>query len=117
MTIERVLESLMIIGEYSDEDIARYTPLARKNLALIQPSRENLTDSDVQRLAYLIGAKTNYEIALIRSQETDSITSFSAGDVKITQNDSLALAKEIYSSALEDAGGLIDDESFCFRSV
>lgn len=117
MTIERVLEALAIIGEYSDDDIIRYTPLARKNLAIIQPTRDNLTDSDAERLAYLIGAKTNYEIALIRSQETDNITSFSAGDVKITQGNSLSLAKEILTSAMEDASDLISDELFCFRSV
>lgn len=115
MTIERVLEALAMIGDYSDDDIARYTPLAQKNLALLD-NDITLSEADEQRLAYLAGAKTNYEIVLINASG-DGVTSFSAGDVKIEQGDSVMLAKEIYSSALDDASDLVSDSSFCFRSV
>lgn len=114
--IDRVLEALAIIGDYSDEDIARYTPLAHKNLSLLQPRSIVLDEADESKLAYLVGAKTNYEIVLI-SSKGDGVTSFSAGDIKITQDDPVELARTIYLSAMEDAADVISDSSFCFRSV
>lgn len=116
MMIDRVLEALAMIGDYSDEDVARYAPLAQKNLDLLMPKDAVLCESDESKLAYLVGAKTNYEIALISSQ-SDGVKSFAAGDVKIVQDDYVELAKAIYSSAMEDAAGIITDKAFCFRSV
>lgn len=116
MTIERVLGALELIGGFSNEELAKYTPIARKNLDLLEIKNANLSEADESKLAYLIGAKTNLEIALINSQ-SDSVKSFSAGDVKITQSDTVLVAREIYSSALEDASDIVSDNAFCFRSI
>lgn len=116
MTIERVLGALELISGFSDEEIAKYAPIARKNMDLLQPNRTNLNDADEGKLAYLVAAKTNLEIALINSQ-CDNVKSFSAGDVKITHGDNVGVAREIYSSALEDVSDIISDSAFCFRSV
>ncbi len=116
MTIEKVLDLLAVIGEYTDDEVTKYTPIATKNIDLLQPNSQNLTEADETRLAYFVAAKTNLEIALINSQN-ENLKSFSAGDVKITHGDNVRVAREIYSSALDDVHGIIDDNDFCFRSV
>lgn len=119
MNINRVLDALAMLGDYSDDDIVRYTPIVQKNLDLVELDGVDLTDRDESRIAFYVAAKTNYELALINAQ-SDGVTSFAAGDIKIQQTDSVQLAREIYDSASRDAAhivGIAGDSGFCFRSV
>lgn len=114
MTLENVLTALSTIGNYTDEDIARYTPLAQHNLSIYQD--DSLSENDEKRLCYFVAAKTNYDITLVSAQN-DGVKSFTAGDVRIENMDTLALAKEIYDSARQDCADIVGDSAFCFRSV
>lgn len=114
MTLESVLVALSTIGSYTDDDIARYTPLAQHNLSVY--AGNDLTGDEESRLTYLVAAKTNYDIALISAQG-DSVASFTAGDVKVENRDIVAIARRIYDSAKQDCAGIVGDDAFCFRSV
>lgn len=112
MTLERVLLALSTIGDYTDEDIAKYTPLAQHNLSLYNGSYD---EDDESKVCYLVAAKTNYDIALISAQS--GVKSFTAGDVRVESRDYISVAKEIYDSALQECSSIANDTGFCFRSV
>lgn len=114
MTLERVLTTLSTIGNYTDEDIARYTPLAQHNLSVY--GSDDLSDNDSERLCYFIAARTNYDIALVSAQ-SDGVQSFTAGDVKIQNRDTVSIARTILDDAQQRCADIVGDSGFCFRSV
>jgi hypothetical protein len=115
MSIDDILNSLSLIGNYSEDEVEKYRSFAEKNLMLVG-NVEIHDEADWVRLDYLVAAKTNYEIALMKAGESN-VTSFTAGDVSITESDSVNTAREIYYSALADASDLVGDNGFEFRSI
>lgn len=112
--IEDVIEILKSVGDYSDEDIKKYSKVVENAVSVIS----DFTDCrDSSKLNYLCAVKANYDIVLI-SGSSDNITSFTAGDVSITQGTELIeFAKQLYMNALNDCSDLVKDSGFAFLGV
>lgn len=113
---EKVLEMLVAIGSYTEQELAQYAPVIDKDYDLLYPTVELCSASDESRYVYYIAAKTNYDIALIRESQS-SLTSFKAGDVAFTESNDRSLAREIYLSAMADVRDLVDDNEFAFMDI
>lgn len=112
--IEDVNEALKFIGDYSEDEIKKYSRVIENAVLSICGTADNCDD---ERLIYLCAVKANYDIVLITGS-TDNVTSFTAGDVSITQGSTLTEhAKQLYMNALKDCSDLIKDSGFAFLGV
>lgn len=116
ITKDKVLDILLAMSAMSRQELEQYAPILDKNYDLLIQGVELCSAGDESRYGYYIAAKTNYEIALIKSSGA-TVSTFKAGDVMLAESDNHSLAKEIYLSALADVGDLVRDEQFAFMDV
>lgn len=114
MLVDEVLVLLGTIADLSEDDIEKYTGLA-EIVASPYKSKE-LSEESQKRLALYLASKINYQICIGGNSE---ISSFSAGDIKITskENSAIERARIMMESALEAAGDLVEDKGFLFMEV
>lgn len=115
MDTGRITQVLCTIGNASIDEAERYMSLIEMNCAEFSDREYNETDTAL--LEYYVAAKTNYQIALARND--GEISSFSAGDVKVTASSGNAIqnAKALYESAYSGISHLAKDRGFCFMEV
>ena len=116
MNTEKVLEILRAIGNFTEDEVKKYSSLVEINM---HPFAENEYDeSDEALLEYFVATKTNYQIALASGDR--EISSFKAGDVSITSStNGIAVknAKALLDDACASISHLVADKSFYFREV
>ncbi|MCI7265232.1 MAG: hypothetical protein MR480_06195 [Eubacterium coprostanoligenes] len=116
MNTEKVLEILRAIGNFTEDEVKKYSSLVEINM---HPFAENEYDeSDEALLEYFVATKTNYQIALASGDS--EISSFKAGDVSITSStNGIAVknAKALLDDACASISHLVADKSFYFREV
>lgn len=113
--IENVNDILKSVGDYSDDQLKKYRKVVDNAVSVINSMTESQGSNS--KIDYLCALKANYDIVLLSASE-DNITSFTAGDVSITQGtDLIAFAKQLYTNALNDCADLIKDNGFAFLGV
>lgn len=116
MNTEKVLEILRAIGNFTENEVKKYSSLVEINM---HPFAENEYDeSDEALLEYFVATKTNYQIALASGDS--EISSFKAGDVSITSStngNAVKNAKALLDDACASISHLVADKSFYFREV
>lgn len=116
MNTEKVLEILRAIGNFTEDEVKKYSSLVEINM---HPFAENEYDeSDEALLEYFVATKTNYQIALASGDS--EISSFKAGDVSITSSTNgyaVKNAKALLDDACASISHLVADKSFYFREV
>ncbi|MGN0458111.1 MAG: hypothetical protein ACI4IL_03940 [Eubacterium sp.] len=113
MNVDEITSALRTISDFDDEEINRYLPIIDMNASLIDAAEVDEADHDA--VIYYLSAKTYYEICLMQSG--DEVTSFSAGDVKITQSSDVKRAKELFEISKQGAAAYIKDNAFAFLGV
>ncbi|MGN0515545.1 hypothetical protein [Eubacterium sp.] len=115
MDTGRIAEGLCTIGSVSLDEVQRYMSLIELNCAEFSDREYN--EADTALLEYYVAAKTNYQISLARNE--GEISSFSAGDVKVTASsgNTIQNAKALYESAYSGISHLAKDRGFCFMEV
>lgn len=116
MSVDDTLSLLKSISSLDDEETDRFLPILKKNYYCYCDNVSLDTVADENRLMYFVAAKTNYEIMLIKNSES-SVTSFTAGDVTVTESGGVSVAKDIYESARCDVSNIIGDNCFAFLDV
>ena len=88
-----------------------------KELEKLNETLNKTGSTDYSGAALLAAARANYKIALIR-RSGNSVTSFSAGDIKISENNSeLENAKALLDEVSSECAALADVNGFAFRTV
>lgn len=115
--IDRVYEVLEVLSGKSADELRCLAPIVSNAISVMSRLVKEECHGE-ERAVFLTASKANYDIYLISQCENDGVTSFSAGDVKITQksNDGNC-AGEIYNSALQASADLILDNGFAFLGV
>lgn len=115
INIDEVKKTLAVMAQVDDDDVEEYINIIKSAISTISNliSTEHHTDD---RAIYLASAKAYYDLSLT-SGFSDDVTSFSAGDIKITQQSKRSHAKELLDSAMADAHNLICDNGFAFLGV
>lgn len=114
INIEKVKIVLATMLDGSVEDIEKLNPIISNSVSVIS-KLVNSESYDDERAVYLAAVKANYDISLISNG--DDVTSFAAGDVKITKGNSHDSAKKLLDGAMSDASDLINDNGFAFLGV
>ena len=111
--IEKVKEQLAAIRELSEAELLRYAPLIVRAAAMYDTDADG---EDGTRAALLAAAKANYWIAMAKADEA-KVTSFTAGDIRITETaDGVAAAFRLLET-LENDSRLTGSSGFVFRTV
>lgn len=116
MKTENILDILKTIGNYSEDEVKRYTPLVKINSHSF--TENEYDESDEALLEYFVAAKTNYQIVL--ASGNSEISSFKAGDVSVTSStdgNATKNAKALLDDAYSAISHLTQDKGFCFRGV
>lgn len=116
MNIEKATEILCKFANLSKEEAEKYSDLIKLNYYPFL--NKEYGENEENLIACFVAAKTNYQIALIQSD--NEISSFTAGEVSVsTSSNSNAQtnAKILYENAYEDIAHLAQDKGFYFRGV
>ncbi len=124
MTAWEVKDYLAHLTQWEAEDEESIIALCKASLKEIEARlRDNIDRTDA-RIASAAAATAYYKLTLKRSfsSQGDEITSFSAGDVRITQSSAdntkqLDNAERLYKEALESIIPLCEDNGFAFENV
>ena len=108
---ELVKAGILLMGDLEEDEVEKFSTVISSAVSATEAViKENADDND-PRVIQLAAAKAYYAICCAASQ-TDGITSFSAGDVSVTQKaDTLSNAKCYYEMALNDCRTLLKPES------
>lgn len=122
MNFENIKNYICIFGGYDEDDIADYLPIVENVCERIKSqlcTSCNVDDPSVSaRLNFLAACRAYYEINLTASGAAGSVTSFTAGDISLTENSQVASkAKELLENAENMCNGLMTDGAFAFMEV
>lgn len=105
--VEKVKRITVLLGGYDDGEIEKYSPII-----------ENAEFEADTRAVYLAAARANYDVVLaVNSYDGDNVSSFTAGDVKIVESDTVAYAERLYKNAQNACKDILADSGFCFKCV
>ncbi|MDE7124218.1 MAG: hypothetical protein K2N83_01845 [Eubacterium sp.] len=108
---ELVKASIMLMGDFEEDEIEKFSPVISSAVSATEAAIKEDADDNDPRVVQLAAAKAYHAICCSASQ-TDGITSFSAGDVSVTQKtDILSNAESYYEMALNDCRALLRPES------
>ena len=116
MNIEKAIEILCTIGNFSKDEAEKYSDLIKLNYYPF--ADKEFSESEEHLIAYFVAAKTNYQIVLAGGD--NEITSFSAGEVSVTASsngNAQANAKILFENAYADISHFAEDRGFYFRGV
>lgn len=115
ISVEKVKLVLSSLSSTEVDDLEHYSPIIKNAVAVASKLVDEADHSD-ERVEFLAAAKANYDICLISS--CDAVTSFSAGDVSITQGaNGREGAKAILDDAMKNVADIISDNGFAFMGV
>ncbi len=107
---ELVKASIVLMGDLEEDEVEKFSTVISSAVSATEAVIKADADND-PRVIQLAAAKAYYAICCAASQ-TDGITSFSAGDVSVTQKaDTLSNAECYYEMALNDCRALLRPES------
>lgn len=116
--VEKVKRITALLGGYDDGEIEKYSPVIENAAAVIGSLIANADFETDTRAVYLAAARANYDIVLaVNSNDGDNVTSFTAGDVKIVESDTVAYAERLYKNAQNACRVILADSGFCFKCV
>lgn len=116
--VEKVKRITVLLGGYDDGVIEKYSPVIENAVAVIGSLLANAEFEADTRAVYLAAARANYDIVLaVNSYDGDNVTSFTAGDVKIIESDTVAYAERLYKNAQNACKDILADSGFCFKCV
>lgn len=115
ININEVKKSLAVIAQLDESELEEYNSIISVAVSTISSMINEEHHAD-ERAIYLSATKANYDLSLV-SGFGDGITSFSAGDVKITQNSNKSSAKALLDNAMANAHDLVCDNGFAFLGV
>lgn len=116
MNVEKIVDVLCTIGNFSKEEAEKYIYLIKVNCYPF--SDRKYGEDEENLLEYYVAAKTNYQISLMQSD--GEIYSFTAGDVSVSTSSNGNVqnnAKILFENAFADVAHLAEDKGFCFRGV
>lgn len=117
INVDDVKSVAAALGGYSDDELEKYTSVIDCAVSVVSSMLNNEDLCSDARVIYLAAAKAHYDAVLISSC-TDGITSFTAGDVSISESSaSVEYARALLESARLDCAALIKDDSFAFLGV
>lgn len=114
INIEEVIGVLKTINDVSKSDEKKCVVLANAFLSPFE--NKSFSAGEEKLINYFLATKIN--LALCTGND-ESLSSFSAGDIRITHNkaDKLASAKALYDLAHENVVDIIGDNGFAFLEV
>lgn len=114
---KNVIDCIKTFGAFDDGFDVQYSRIIDFSIKSIGELLKRKSDADDERVEFLAAARAFYIISSV-GRETDNVTSFSAGDVSITEKaDGTDLAKNILKEAMAAAHSLIHDGGFAFIGV
>lgn len=115
INIEGVRATLCALTGLDNAELDCFLPIINNAILATEGLVDEENHSD-ERVEYLAGAKANYEIQL--ASANDNVTSFSAGDVSLTQSaNGASNAKTILDEAMKNVANIICDNGFAFIGV
>ncbi len=124
MTAWEVKDYLTHLTDWDASDEESILSLCKASLKEIEARLKENADRTDARIAAAAAAIAYYKLSLKRSSvgQDEEITSFSAGDVKITQNTAdrskqLDNAEKLYKEALQSIIPLCEDNGFAFENI
>ncbi len=116
--IEKIKRITALLGGYDDGEIEKYSPIIENAAAVVVSFLAGKDCETDDRAVYLAAARANYDIVLaVNSNYGDNVTSFTAGDVKIVESDTVAYAERLYKNAQCACKDILADSGFCFKCV
>lgn len=119
--VKDYLGELTSVSSFDEDEIIS---LCRSSLKEIEARLKSNADKKDIRIIAAAAGLAYYKLSLKQSQSdgASEITSFSAGDVSITQNkaskeNQLKQAEDFYKKALEGIIPMCQDNSFVFRQI
>ncbi len=125
MTAWDVKEYLIQLTEWDTSEDEGILALCKTSLNEIEARLSATADRSDARISAAAAAIAYFKLTLKRSFGTSGgeVTSFTAGDVSITQNTAdnskqqLENAQKLYEKALESIAPLCEDNSFAFENI
>ena len=119
MTEWTVLSRLCEITQMDADARAATLALCRSALDALLPQCKPTADPDDPRIARAAAADAYYAWTLRKIADEQSVTSFKAGDVTVSQSASAALelAERVRRDAYLAVLPLLCDTSFCFQAI
>lgn len=114
ISLERVMQVLVGITGLKEAELEPYF-LIISNVVSVASREIDETYHKHERVIHYAAAKANYAISLVK--EDDGISSFSAGDVRITKNNKNNSAKLFLEEAEKSVRDIIIDKGFAFLGV
>ena len=111
--VEKVKRITVLLGGYDDGEIEKYSPIIENAVAVIGSLLANAEFEADTRAVYLAAARAN----AVNSYDGDNVSSFTAGDVKIVESDTVAYAERLYKNAQNACKDILADSGFCFKCV
>lgn len=112
----KVSEYLIQISKKSEEELKAFSGIIDFGIKTVFEMLKSSEYENDERILFFTAAFINTFISEY-SDGSAQITSFSAGDVSITQSAASSSADEIYKKAYEAASGLINDGAFAFMGI
>lgn len=112
----KVSEYLIQISKKSEEELEAFSGIIDFGIKTVFEMLKSSEYENDERILFFTAAFINIFISEC-SDGSAQITSFSAGDVSITQSAASSSADEIYKKAYEAASGLINDGAFAFMGI
>ena len=108
--VEKVKRITVLLGGYDDGEIEKYSPIIENAVAVIGSLLANAEFEADTRAVYLA-------VLAVNSYDGDNVSSFTAGDVKIVESDTVAYAERLYKNAQNACKDILADSGFCFKCV
>ncbi len=114
--LTKVLKRFSAISGLKGEELSKWSFLCTEclNYVLEHTVKEELSDSEENRLTALIASMAFYKLSLY---DFDEVSSFTAGDVHITKKDVQNRAEKAMQAEMNACGDITDFGSVCFFGV
>ncbi|MFR5875371.1 MAG: hypothetical protein ACLUFN_02650 [Eubacterium sp.] len=117
INVDDVKDAMAALGNYNDDKLERYSALIECAASVVSSMLKEESLCKDSRAIFLAAAKANYDAAL-SSSCADRVTSFTAGDISISEStSSVDNAKALFDDAKLNCALLIVDDSFAFLGV
>ncbi|MGN0522373.1 MAG: hypothetical protein ACI4IQ_07030 [Eubacterium sp.] len=112
-----IRDELMQIMGCDENEVEQYSSHIENTAVYVSSLLKNSDTENDSRVVHLCAVKVFYKIALLKEAD-DSFTSFKAGDVSYTKDNSyLTRAKELMSLAVQECSGILNSDYFVFEAV
>ena len=120
MEVQQVMDRFALIAGLTSEEAAAWLPICRQATAEVEEMLRAPECAALlgDRLCTACAALTYYRYALCRACG-EGVSSFQAGDVRITadQRNSVAIAQQLWREAKASLAGFVKQEDFWFKGV